>query len=282
MVRPVGQLLVSLFFVILCFSVIATPGMGSSIREPVWAGRFYPSNRQKLLKTIEELQRQVKHSVSPIPGNKPLKALILPHAGYIYSGRTAAYASHVLHKGLFNKVILIGPDHRVGFQNGAVSEVTHYRTPLGDIPLHDDTRLLKQHSRLFQSIPASDRSEHSLEVILPYLQYFLGEFKLVPSVLGPCQTSTICDALTPLIDADTLLVISSDLSHFLPYAQAVKRDHETIGHIVKLEDEPFSFENNRACGRYGIQVVIELARRHNWQPVLLHYSNRGDSAGGRG
>ena len=253
-----------------------------NIRMPVWAGKFYPATQSELKQTIDILTQKAKQTTVKIPPSKELKAIILPHAGYIYSGFTAAHASHVLSENQFNKVILLGPDHRVGFRNCAISNVKGYQSPLGFIRLHEDTKILLKKSNLFQYIHKFDEVEHSLEVILPFLQYYLKEFELVPIVIGrPFEINAIADAIEPLLDSDTLLVVSSDLSHFLPYTEAVAWDKETIDVILNYKPEELIKRENCACGKTPILILMEIARRHEWQPVLLNYSNSGDTAGDR-
>jgi len=253
----------------------------NNIRKPVWAGAFYPAARSELEKTIDRFTARAKKTHVQIPTHKALRALILPHAGYIYSGLTAAHASLVLKEKQFARVILIGPDHRVGFKNGAISDVEAYQTPIGLIKLDKDAEKLRLESDLFRYVPASDRSEHSLEVILPFLQRYLKEFEIIPIVLGQCNINRLASAIEPLVDQNTLLVVSSDLSHFLPYDEAVLKDKETVNMILNLEHEKLSNSYDRACGRAGISILLSIARRHGWEPVLLHYSNSGDTAGDR-
>jgi len=253
-----------------------------NIRMPVWAGKFYPAKQSELKQMIESLTKKAKQTTVKIPPNKELKAIILPHAGYIYSGFTAAHASHVLSEKQFNKVILLGPDHRVGFRNCAISNVKGCQTPLGLIKLHEDTKILLKKSNLFQYIQPFHEIEHSLEVIIPFLQYYLNDFELVPIVMGrPFEINSIVDAIEPLLDLDTLLVVSSDLSHFLPYSEAVARDKETIDIILNGKPEEFIKRENCACGKIPILILMEIARRREWQPVLLNYTNSGDTAGDR-
>jgi len=255
--------------------------MAGQIRKPVWAGRFYPANPARLTQTIEDLTDLAKQTNVDIPSPKSLRALILPHAGYIYSGLTAAHASLVLKKNRYEKVVLLGPDHRVGFSNGAISPVDGYETPLGVVGLHRDVAILRKQAGLFQPIPSSHDTEHSLEVILPFLQTYLNKFELVPVVIGQGGIRRITDALKPLIDEKTLLVISSDLSHYLPYNEAVAQDKETIRMILNFEADPLISRDNCACGKMPILVALDMAQTHGWEPVLLHYSNSGDTAGDR-
>jgi AmmeMemoRadiSam system protein A len=159
--------------------------------------------------------------------------------------------------------------------------VSAYRTPLGSIPLHPDVQNLRRITDIFQPLPIELDKEHSLEVVLPFLQSYLGEFQLVPILFGAADVHRISDALEPLIEHDTLIVVSSDLSHFLSYSEANTRDRETIRWILNLEPDQFNQADNRACGVMPIRILLNLARRRHWQPVLLHYANSGDTAGDR-
>ncbi len=252
-----------------------------NFRSPVCAGSFYPAQQSKLRAIIEQLTSQAKPEQIQLPPETSLKALIMPHAGYIYSGFTAAHAALVLKERQFNKIILLGPDHHVGFRCGSISDFPAYKTPLGLIKLHEDTARLRRNSYVFQTIPASDRLEHSLEVVLPFLQYYLKNFELIPIVMGkdPIYITHYVTALDPLLDQSTLIVASSDLSHYFSYSEAVARDQETIQIILNLEADKLLPRKNSTCGKIPILTVMEMARRRGWQPVLLHYSNSGDTAG---
>ncbi len=274
----------SLFIALTILLVLASStdtARGNDCREPVWAGRFYPADSNALTDDLTRLCNQARQDSFVKPPGRSLRALILPHAGYIYSGPTAAHAALVLDKNQFDKVILLGPDHRVGFKNGAISDVSSYRTPLGKIPLHADARGLLRQTELFRPIPQDYDAEHSLEVNLPFLQYLLGNFELVPIVLGSAQPAPMAAALDPLLTPQTLVVVSSDLSHYLPYDLAAGKDKQTINHILKLDGQALAASENSACGLVPLQVLIDLARRHNWQPWLIYYANSGDTAGNR-
>jgi AmmeMemoRadiSam system protein B/AmmeMemoRadiSam system protein A len=254
---------------------------GETVRPAVWAGKFYPAESWALKAAIDDLMRRTGRSRSDLPKDKSLRALILPHAGYIYSGLTAAHGTMELMGRHYQKVILLGPDHRIGFANCAVSRADAFETPLGKIPIHAAATLLRQDETLFRANLASDQKEHSLEVILPFLQTALKEFGLIPVVVGPCDADRVAHRIDPLLDPATLLVVSTDLSHYLPYDRAVRRDRETIGIILKLEQGRLKTSANRACGVFALEVLIRLARRNQWQPILLHYANSGDTAGDR-
>jgi hypothetical protein len=275
----------SYFISLLVFSawlVSADFSYAEKTRPPVWAGKFYPESPSELSETIRGLSQKADETAIQIPEKKSLKALILPHAGYIYSGWTAAHAHSVLKNIQYERVIVMGPDHRIGFSNATISDVSFYRTPLGSIKLHDDSVQLRSRSGLFRSVPASDSIEHSIEVVLPFLQYSLKDFKLIPIVFGrPDDVRSMVDIIAEKIDSKTLLVASSDLSHFLSYDKAVERDKETIRMILKLEGNKLQSRENAACGVIPISVVTSLADRFKWEPRLLHYSNSGDTAGSK-
>jgi AmmeMemoRadiSam system protein B/AmmeMemoRadiSam system protein A len=249
------------------------------VRPAVWAGKFYPAARPELEEMIARLIGQARRTpLAPAPKGQ-LKALILPHAGYVYSGLTAAHAACVLKRGQFENVLLLGPDHRVGFADCAVSAVDAYQTPLGQVPLAPAAARLREQKDLFRAVAASDDSEHCLEVLLPFLQLTLGSFQMVPVVFGPCDIEKVAAALDPLCDAKTLIVVSSDLSHYLPYDAAVARDQETIRMILDLNFNQLAQGHNRACGALPIEVLLHLARRHGWQAQLLHYSTSAQASG---
>ena len=266
------------------FWMICTPSLSTElIRNPVWAGRFYPADRTLLKETIHTLSQKARSGKNGNGGpgtmGKQLRALILPHAGYIYSGFTAAHAGPILETFNKGKVIVMGPDHRVGFKGGAISAVTFYETPLGKIPVHTDAKMLIKRHPFFNSVPESDEAEHSVEVILPFLQFYLENFQLVPIVLGYGNTDQYKEALISIIDTDTLIVASSDLSHFLQYEEAVKKDTKTIAWILQYQIANLAKSNDSACGPIPIIVLLKIGLEKNWEPTLLHYSNSGDTAG---
>ena len=248
-------------------------------RKAVWSGRFYPNDPSELKQMIEKLTQAAQKSSDIQLPDSQLKALIMPHAGYIYSGLTAAHAVKVLKANQFSKVILMGPDHRVGMDYVAISQVDAYETPLGKIALHDDVKKLRKYPSLFRSSKYSDQAEHSIEVILPFLQYFLKSFKFIPLVVGQVDPKILVSYIEPHLDNHTLLVSSSDLSHYLKYLAAVKTDNQTIDLILKKDIKALANKDNAACGIIPIQVILYLAKKLNWTPVLLHKSNSGDTAG---
>jgi AmmeMemoRadiSam system protein B/AmmeMemoRadiSam system protein A len=272
----------TLFFFIGLLFLYIHPVFSQQIRKPLYSGRFYPQNPTDLISLINNLTEHADQTPFTVPSDATLRGIILPHAGYIYSGFTTAHSAGILKNTDFNKIIIIGPDHRVGFSNCAISDVDAYETPLGKVTLHPDCLYLKQnHKKIFQTVIQSDELEHSIEVQIPFLQCFLKKFQIVPIVMGPGDILNYAEAIAEILDPETLIVVSSDLSHYLPYQQAVETDRETIDRILALDSEALSKTNNRACGIIPIQVLSQLAMRNHWVPYLLHYSNSGDRAGSK-
>jgi hypothetical protein len=173
----------------------------------------------------------------------------------------------------------MGPDHRVGFPGASVSTADAYETPLGIIRLSADASRLRKTGLPFTYNAASDEAEHSVEVVVPFLQTYMGEFSLIPVVMGPGDINAYVKAMEPFVDDNTLLVASSDLSHYLPQDAAKVRDAQTIDMIRQLRGEGLTPESNRACGAIPIRVILEFARKNRWEPVLLHYATSGDASG---
>jgi MEMO1 family protein len=247
------------------------------VRQPAVAGAFYPANAAMLRQTISELLRS---SVAPCETDRP-KALIAPHAGYVYSGPIAgeAYAQLVRHAEVIRRVIMLGPAHRVLVRGLALPQADRFATPLGEVRVDQDAvRRLAGLPQVSVS-EAAHAFEHSLEVQLPFLQSVLHKFSLVPLAVGDATSEEVADVLEALWGGpETLIVVSSDLSHYLPYAQAKQIDHDTVGRILggrQLDN----FE--RACGAVPINGLLLAAGRHKLTPKLLSQCNSGDTAGDR-
>ena len=207
--------------------------------------------------------------------------MIVPHAGYIYSGSTAAmaYATLAPWRSTIRRVILLGPTHRVAVDGIALPKTTAFNTPLGDIPL--DAPAIALLGGLPQ-IVVSDRvhaEEHSLEVHLPFLQRILDDFTLVPLAVGHATPNEVAEVLDRLWGGpETLIVISSDLSHFLPYAAANEVDRDTCARILQLDAH---IRPEQACGAYPVNGLLLAAQRRGLVPQLIHRCNSGDTAGDR-
>lgn len=251
------------------------------IRQPAVAGMFYPADEQTLKDDVLAYLAQASDKITQRP-----KALVVPHAGYIYSGPIAATAYNQLvpFKDKINRVVLLGPSHRVAFSGLAVPEADYFTTPLGTIPIDQDG--IQQLSHLSQVIH-SDRAhseEHSLEVQLPFLQEILGQFSLIPIVVGDAERHEVAEVIKQLwcgenesCDEHTLIVISSDLSHYHEYSKAKQLDRATSDAIENLKPDLISYDD--ACGRNGLKGMITVAQEKGLTAELLDLRNSGDTAG---
>ncbi len=247
------------------------------IRPPAVAGLFYPADP-------EELRRMVQgflHESAPANGMPP-KAIIVPHAGYIYSGPVAAsaYARIAPLRGVVTRVVLLGPSHRVGFLGLASSSADFFHTPLGDVPLDRDAVAGLGALPQVHALDEAHAMEHSLEVHLPFLQEVLGEFSLVPLVVGDAAPREVEEVLEQLWGGrETLIVISSDLSHYHDYATARTMDHATARAIEELRYQDLRHEG--ACGRNPVRGLLLAAQRLGLKADTVDLRNSGDTAGPR-
>ncbi|QDX81080.1 AmmeMemoRadiSam system protein B [Denitratisoma sp. DHT3] len=252
-----------------------TPTSSASgyLRPPAVAGLFYPGDGQQLAVEVSALLAECHP-----PRLRP-KALIAPHAGYIYSGPVAAQAYALLEplRPVVRRVLLLGPVHRVPVRGLATTGASHFRTPLGDVPI--DGAAVREACRLPQ-VAIYDQAhgaEHSLEVHLPFLQTVLDEFSLVPFAVGMASASEVAEVLDLLWGGEeTLIVVSSDLSHYQPYQEARQRDRHTADDILHLR---LLGDHEQACGATPINGLLEVARRRHLRPTLLDLRNSGDTAG---
>lgn len=246
-------------------------------RPPAVAGSFYAGAARELSQDVENLLAIAGHFEGPIP-----KALIVPHAGYIYSGPVAAsaYAGIVAARGSITRVVLLGPAHRAPVYGLALPSATCFDTPLGtiDLDLSDEAKLLGL-PQVTQS-DAAHALEHSLEVQLPFLQKALDKFVLLPLAVGIASAEEVAEVLDMVWGgAETLIVISSDLSHYHGYVEAQRLDLETARQIVDLKQIP---SHDQACGASAVNGLLLCARRRGLKASLLDLRNSGDTAGERG
>jgi hypothetical protein len=247
-------------------------------RPPAVAGSFYPADASQLHTFISSLLRDVPGDVS---GRWP-KAIIVPHAGYIYSGAIAAsaYARVALGRDSIRRVALLGPAHRVGFNGLALSSADYFATPLGSVPL--DRAALTTLLTLpgVQILDKAYSLEHSLEVQIPFLQEVLQNFSLIPVVVGDAPAAAVAKVIEELWGgAETLIVISSDLSHYQDYAAAKKQDAVTSRAIENLQPEEIAYPD--ACGRLPINGLLLVAKRLGLTVTPYDLRNSGDTAGDR-
>jgi AmmeMemoRadiSam system protein B len=250
----------------------------TTIREPAVAGLFYPREAGALRLQIQA-QLAEAEGRSPIAGAQRVHALIVPHAGYIYSGPVAAsgYALLRAHRDAFRRVVLLGPAHRVGFRGLALPESARFATPLGPVRIDETARVLLADLPQVRVLERAHALEHSLEVHLPFLQEVLGDVAVVPLVVGEATPEEVGAVLERLWTPDTFLVASSDLSHYRDYATAQRLDRATSRAIEALRPEDIGYED--ACGRNPINGLLWFAKRKGWSAHLLDLRNSGDTAG---
>jgi AmmeMemoRadiSam system protein B len=259
------------------------------IRRPAVAGAFYPREPQALRTVVAECLAQANRLRSapnaadaayPGPTSMP-KALIAPHAGYVYSGPIAASAystlCEVAHR--IERVVLIGPSHFVPFRGLAVSRAEAFETPLGSVPMDEAARREVLRGPHVVAADAPHAHEHSLEVQLPFLQVVLGDFRALPIAAGDATAREVAVALERVWGSEeTLIVVSSDLSHYLEYHAARRVDAATAQSILNGATE---LGAEQACGCVGINGLLHTARQHELEARLLDLRNSGDTASDR-
>ena len=273
------------------------PGLGPSsqrVRAPAVAGLFYPDDAAALSKTVDGLLAGAPEHYIP-----RLKALVCPHAGYEFSGKTAAIAYKLLAGCDAQTVVVMGPSHYAWFSNACIPNADAYQTPLGLVPISEKAKGLAlvtpftleaacpgQRPSWWRQAPKSapetgqdtpETWEHSVEVQVPFLQKTLKNFKLLPVVLGEADPEKVAKALAATIDDQTIVVASSDLSHYHPYETAKGLDDRCVKAICELDLD--AMRTQEACGRVPILVLLHLARQKGWKAQLLDYHNSGDVTG---
>ncbi len=260
-----------------------------TIRPSVIAGSWYPGTENALARTVDEYLAHMDQE--PIAGD--LLGLISPHAGYVYSGQTAAYAYHHLENRQFDTVVLMGPSHRAWVGGVAASTEDAYATPLGLVPLDQD--LIATLGGKLTLHPVCRDQEHALEIQLPFLQRQLGDFALVPLMMNadePQAAWRLAAALAEVIQQRsaegkrTLLVASSDLHHIPDYAEVVRRDRAVVDAVGAYDLEALTQRlmdpRSSVCGRIPILAVLHAARQLGADATrVLHYTNSGDVTGQR-
>lgn len=250
----------------------------ASVRRPAVAGRFYPADPEELRRMVEGFLSQAKGK----PGRVP-RAIIAPHAGYVYSGPVAAsaYACLTPARDLIERVVLIGPSHRVSFEGLAATGAAAFATPLGEVPV-DRVAVREICARLPQVrvLDEAHAGEHALEVHLPFLQVVLAKFKVVPLLVGDASDDEVAEVIEALWNGgETCFVISSDLSHYYDYGSARELDAATARAIEALHPAAVGVE--QACGRIPIRGLLRSAQRHGMQACTVDLRSSGDTAGPR-
>lgn len=250
-----------------------------AVRPAAFAGSFYPG-------APAALDAAVRAYLAAAPAGAAAeatpKALIAPHAGYVYSGPVAAsaYARLSARRGQIERVVLLGPSHRAYLQGLAAPGVDAFATPLGEVPIDHAWLARALALRQVQVLDRAHEFEHSLEVQLPFLQVALGAFSLVPLVAGDASPQDVAEALDLLWGGDeTLVVVSSDLSHYEPYESARQQDGATARAIESLHPEAIGEDD--ACGRVPIRGLLVAARARGLSVRALDLRSSGDTAGPR-
>lgn len=247
-------------------------------RPAAVAGTFYPGTRTALERAVKTYLEEAKLADGQYP-----RAVIAPHAGYIYSGPIAAYAFKSVASLAATPhrtwtVYLMGPAHYVPVYGVALSNFGVFETPLGNVPVATErVAEMLRNEQVYQLAPRAHVPEHSLEVELPFLQVVLGDFRIVPMLFGDVDPAQVADDLVGRLDADSLIVVSSDLSHYHDYETARALDQRLLHHV--LAGDIAGAAQGEACGRMPILTLMHLAQALGWHPALLDYRNSGDTAG---
>jgi AmmeMemoRadiSam system protein B/AmmeMemoRadiSam system protein A len=239
---------------------------------------FYPADALALRRDV----RALLSSVTRAAGAPAPKALIAPHAGYVYSGPIAAraYAQVAPLAGRVTRVVLLGPAHRVALRGLALPGMARFATPLGEIEIDAAAVARLRGLPQVSESPHAHAAEHALEVHLPFLQATLGTFTLVPLVVGDATPAEVAEVIDALWGGDeTLIVVSTDLSHYLPYREAQEADRATVDAMLALDP---ALRPTQACGAMAVNGLLLTARRRALTPLLLDLRNSGDTAGDRG
>ncbi|MEO4045663.1 AmmeMemoRadiSam system protein B [Pseudomonas sp. CAU 1711] len=246
-----------------------------SVRPAAVAGLFYPADPAQLSAEL----RRLLAAAEPLAERPAPKVLLVPHAGYLYSGPVAASAYAGLRPlaGRIRRVVLLGPAHRVALRGLALPAAERFATPLGEVELDEEARALIAYLPQVRTSEAAHALEHSLEVQLPFLQAVLGEFRLLPLAVGEASPAEVAEVLERLWGgAETLILISSDLSHYLPYEQACSLDRASLRQILAARGP---LDHQQACGATPLNGLLALAERHGLRGELLDLRNSGDTAG---
>ncbi len=253
----------------------------SVIRDPAVAGLFYPADPAELRAEVDRMLADAGARARPGEPTQVPRAVVVPHAGYVYSGPTAALAFALVAGAAVERVVLVGPTHRVAVRGVALPGANAFATPLGlvRVPHQWAAELLGELPTVCVH-PGAHRDEHSVEVQLPFLQRALGDVEVLPLLAGDASGAEVADVLDALdaFAAGTLVVISSDLSHYLPYEEARHADARTLAQIADLAGP---LDHDQACGATPVNGLLVAARRHGLRPTLLGACSSGDTAGDR-
>jgi hypothetical protein len=273
-----STLLLTFWFLLTC---LATSGCTENIKEPSVAGTFYPADKKELQVSIDSFFSKAKK----IPREGNIIALISPHAGYRYSGQVAAYGYRHIQDRDIRKIILIGQSHHENFKGASVYTTGFFKTPLGNVEIDEKSakKLLNENADV-KFYPEAFAKEHSLEVQLPFLQSVLKDFTIIPLLIGSPTKQTfehLVSQITEMIDEKTLIIASTDLSHYHGYQKALDMDSKIIAAIERLSvmnaGELVQSGESEMCGAVPVIIAIEVAKKHGANTgILFNYANSGD------
>ncbi|PKH05909.1 AmmeMemoRadiSam system protein B [Moritella sp. Urea-trap-13] len=240
-------------------------------RSAAVAGLFYPEDPTELTHSVKQML-----AAQPLSQIERIQALVVPHAGYRYSGQIAAAAYKQLTKGQFKRVLLLGPNHRIPLRGIAAPSVDAFQSPVGALPL--DTLAIKQATQQasVSYLDKAHQSEHCLEVQLPFVLLTLGQVTLIPLIVGNTPAIQVCELIQSLMTPETLLLISTDLSHFHPLSQANQIDQQTLDQIMALHP---TLTGEQACGAFPLNGALMWAKQQGLTATLLAKGNSVDGGG---
>ena len=242
------------------------------IREAKFAGTWYPANKENLEKSIQEYFNNSKR----IDFKGRVKAVIVPHAGYVYSGNIAASAFNQL-QGDYKTVFLMGPSHNYYLKNVSVSGFKYYSTPLGKVKVSKKAKEMDEKEEIINNIEEAHEKEHSLELEIPFLQVKLKEFEIVPLLVGETNSTELKEVLLKYLDEEDLIVVSVDLSHYHKYDEALILDSYSLNKILELDSK--GIFNAEIDAPWAVAGLLEIAKEKSWKPYLVSYTNSGEING---
>ncbi len=241
------------------------------IRKPVFAGTWYPSEETELNALIEEYLNNSEQ----LEINGKIKAIIVPHAGYVYSGQIAATAFKQL-KENYKNVFLIGPSHRYPLEGISISNFKYYSTPLGKIKVSKKAREMLNEKEI-SNIEKAHEQEHSLEIELPFLQKSLKDFEIIPILVGKTDIDKFAEILKKYYSKDDLILVSVDLSHYHEYLEAIQIDSNSLNKILTLNEQEILY--SKIDAPWAVSSILKIAKENSWKPYLISYANSGDITG---
>jgi AmmeMemoRadiSam system protein B len=246
----------------------------TQVKTPAVAGMFYPADPAEL----QDMLKGFLAATHPDSEQRPM-ALVAPHAGYQYSGpiAAAAYATLAPWADQIRRVVVLAPSHHVPFTGIAASSADSFQTPLGLIPVDRAAVQQLDGDPAVHTLDLAFAQEHALEVQLPFLQTVLQDFQLIPLIVGEARSDDVSRVIESLLRDDTLIVVSSDLSHYLDYQSCRQKDQRTSTAIEHLDPEAIG--PYEACGHHPLNGLLQSARQHGWQARILDLRNSGDTSG---